>query len=759
MLKDKSRRFDSEATGCASAPGRLRRVLREELGGLHLRWRMVRGLAKLIPSGAGLRLRRLLYRLAGVRAGRGTVFSGKIRVSGSGRPGVRLHIGPNCYINERVWFNLGGDIVLEEGVSVGMECLILTETHALGGPDFRAGLAQTRDVRIGRGAWLGARVTVLPGVTIGGGAVVGAGAVVTRDIPPNVLAAGVPARVVRNLPTAETFSPDADVVNPRFAGMAGLRLAIAILAGLAATAPCRSAEKAGPAAAPMPECRITLPPTARRIPPEIYGLVAAPLHLQTNACVPLIRWGGNTSERYNWRLGNAWNTGKDWFFENVAVERNAWQGFLTHAERSGGRALVTLPLVGFVAKDTQSFGFSVRKYGPQQTTDSWRYDAGNGVRPDGTPVVGNNRADTSIVADPAFIAAWVTQMQHDFPRLFAERRILFALGNEPMLWNVMHRDVHPDPVSYDEYLNRFVAMAHAVRQVATNALIAGPELWGWPAYFQSALDRETKSSRDRVQHGNEDFLPWFLKQMKAHETRTGERLLDVVTVHFYPQAAGVFSGAVDPQASALRLETVRSLYDPTYRDPSWIRERVELIPRLKRWVAQCYPGLKIGITEYNWGGEEDISGALALADVLGVFGREGLDLACYWTCPKPGSPAAWVYALYRNADGAGAAFGNQALDAVWSGPAEPREHLSIYAACDETRRVVTVMAVNKSSLARTVRLTIKDGLAITAGNGYRIASETNGIQPMAHALVVQDGTAQLTFAPRSIYHLRFPEQP
>jgi len=56
---------------------------------------------------------------------------------------------------------------------------------------------------------------------------------------------------------------------------------------------------------------------------------------------------------------------------------------------------------------------------------------------------------------------------------------------------------------------------------------------------------------------------------------------------------------------------------------------VELIPRLKRWVAQCYPGLKIGITEYNWGGEDDISGALALADILGVFGREGLDLGCY----------------------------------------------------------------------------------------------------------------------------------
>ena len=184
-----------------SGLGRVRRVLREELAGLLLRWRVVQALQSLIPSGTGLRLRPCLYRLAGVRIGRGTVLSGRIHICGSGRPDQRLHIGRNCYLNERVTFNLGGDVFLDEGVSVGMECLFLTVTHAIGGPDFRAGNLQSRDVRVGRGAWLGARVTLLPGVTVGAGAVIGAGAVVTRDIPPNILAAGVPARVVRSLET------------------------------------------------------------------------------------------------------------------------------------------------------------------------------------------------------------------------------------------------------------------------------------------------------------------------------------------------------------------------------------------------------------------------------------------------------------------------------------------------------------------------------------------------------------------------------
>jgi len=517
-------------------------------------------------------------------------------------------------------------------------------------------------------------------------------------------------------------------------------------------------EAAEPVAGLALECRISSPATARRIPAEIYGLAAAPLDVLTNACVPLNRWGGNPASRYNWRLGNAWNTGNDWFFENVAVEHRAWQEFLWRAEQSGCKALVTLPLLGFVAKDTQSHSFSVRKYGPQQKTDPYRPDAGNGLHPDGKPIAGNNRCDTSIVADADFVAEWVTQMQHDFPRLFAEHRILFALDNEPMLWNVTHRDVHPEPVSYDEYLSRYIAVAHAVRQAAPGVRIAGPELWGWPAYFQSALDRDTKSTRDRLAHNNEDFLPWFLKQLKDYETRTGERLLDVVTVHFYPQTDGVRSDDAGLQSTALRLETVRSLYDPAYRDPSWIRERVELIPRLKRWVAQCYPGLQIGITEYNWGGEDDISGALALADILGVYGREGLDLGCYWMYPKRGSLAAKAYAIYRNVDGAGAAFGDQALDVAWSGLPIRHENVSLYAARDATQRVVTVVAVNKSALPRTVRLTFA-GIAIATGKSYAITACTNGIQSMTNSPVVQGATAQLELAPRSIVHLRFPEKP
>ncbi len=155
------------------------------------------------------------------------------------------------------------------------------------------------------------------------------------------------------------------------------------------------------------------------------------------------------------------------------------------------------------------------------------------------------------------------------------------------------------------------------------------------------------------------------------------------------------------------------------------------------------------MTEYNWGGEEDISGGLALADILGIFGREGLDLACYWTTPAQGSFAAAAYALYRNVDGAGAHFGDEGLSAHWDGA--PPENVSLYAALDRTAGVATVIVVNKSGLPHTVKLRWI-GIAVGAGRGYSVAENEPRVIPMPEpAASVQP----LVIAPKSAVHLRF----
>jgi acetyltransferase-like isoleucine patch superfamily enzyme len=118
-------------------------------------------------------------------------------LEGSTRIG-RITLGEHVFVGERT------SIVSHENIEVGPMTMI---SHNCSIMDFNHGTSpgepmsrqpgQTAEVRIGRDCWLGAGVIVLPGVTIGDGTIVGAGAVVTRSLPPNVLAAGVPARVVR----------------------------------------------------------------------------------------------------------------------------------------------------------------------------------------------------------------------------------------------------------------------------------------------------------------------------------------------------------------------------------------------------------------------------------------------------------------------------------------------------------------------------------------------------------------------------------
>jgi len=117
--------------------------------------------------------------------------------------GNNIHIGNGSFINCGVHFDHGAPVTIGKNVSVAMRVTFVTSTHEMGGSESRApaGSWRTRPITVGDGAWIGAASTILPGVTIGSGAVVGAGAVVTKDVPPNSLVMGTPARVMRLLDT------------------------------------------------------------------------------------------------------------------------------------------------------------------------------------------------------------------------------------------------------------------------------------------------------------------------------------------------------------------------------------------------------------------------------------------------------------------------------------------------------------------------------------------------------------------------------
>ena len=120
--------------------------------------------------------------------------------------GKNLTLGRNVFINMACRFQDAGGITIGDGSLIGHGCTLTTLNHAVD-PDRRADMVPA-PVTIGRKVWLGAAVTVVPGVTIGDGSVVGAGAVVTKDVAPDTIVAGVPARVIRPTGFASSAPPN-----------------------------------------------------------------------------------------------------------------------------------------------------------------------------------------------------------------------------------------------------------------------------------------------------------------------------------------------------------------------------------------------------------------------------------------------------------------------------------------------------------------------------------------------------------------------
>jgi hypothetical protein len=112
---------------------------------------------------------------------------------------------------------------------------------------------------------------------------------------------------------------------------------------------------------------------------------------------------------------------------------------------------------------------------------------------------------------------------------------------------------------------------------------------------------------------------------------------------------------------------------------------------MKGWVTNYYPGTKTGITEYNWGAENHINGATAQADVFGIFGREGLDLATRWTTPDASTPTFKAMKMYRNYDGNKSTFGDTSVSATGANP----DNIAVFAALRSTDGALTIMAINK----------------------------------------------------------------
>lgn len=111
--------------------------------------------------------------------------------------GKNIHLGKNVFINSCCQFQDQGGIFIGDNCLIGPGTMMATLNHGFA-PEHRQDMTHAPIV-IGKGVWIGAHVTILPGVTVGDNAIIAAGAVVTKDVPADVIVGGVPAKVIKGI--------------------------------------------------------------------------------------------------------------------------------------------------------------------------------------------------------------------------------------------------------------------------------------------------------------------------------------------------------------------------------------------------------------------------------------------------------------------------------------------------------------------------------------------------------------------------------
>jgi len=210
----------------------------------------------------------------------------------------------------------------------------------------------------------------------------------------------------------------------------------------------------------------------------------------------------------------------------------------------------------------------------------------------------------------------------------------------------------------------------------------------------------------------------------------GVRLIDYFSLHFYPQGDFItFSDAngntTDTQAR--RLRSLKELYDPNWVSESWIGQsgypiKIDLIHRMRAWVDGNYPGTKLAIGEYNFG-DVGVSSALAQAEALAIFAREGVDLAMRWLGPAFDTLMEDAFSLYMNYDTAGHKVDGEAVRATSSSVDDVGGYVVRGTTASGFPNRLYVLLFNKATITESTMVNIA-GVTIQAPNLplYRFSS-------------------------------------
>jgi mannan endo-1,4-beta-mannosidase len=464
------------------------------------------------------------------------------------------------------------------------------------------------------------------------------------------------------------------------------------------------------------------------------------------------RWGGNRTSAYNWE-NNYSNAGADYFDQNddylpwaMNLPANQYHdpaqcliAFHDSALAQNAVSGITLPMVGWAANDGDG------QVLVSEVAPSPRWAQVQDIK--GAPfTLAPDTADGKIYVDEE-----LNFLLHTFGAASTATGIkAYIMDNEPGLWCNQFQHMRTNCVTYNELFTKTDTLAAVVKSMDSSALVMGPELFGFSAYW------DLQNAADKAGYAADHwFIDSYLKHMQQSSAAVGHRLLDVLSVHWYPDITGVqvYSDDTDQHTCIERMQCIRTLWDSSYVEDSWIgtwyASELPIIPNIKHSIGQFYPGTKFAINEYDYGGHHHISGGIAQADALGAFGKTGVDYAALWGSIEGYNISA--FDLYRNYDGNNNTYGGIYVGASCNNA----DSSSVYASVeDSTNQVMHIIVLNKSG-SNTINATINIQNAVTYNKAdlYYFDAQDTGIQHLSLSpAVLNNNTLSYNIPPYTACH-------
>ncbi|MBC7391172.1 MAG: T9SS type A sorting domain-containing protein [Opitutaceae bacterium] len=418
------------------------------------------------------------------------------------------------------------------------------------------------------------------------------------------------------------------------------------------------------------------------INPDIYGTNTYKAVGKDTLNPTVSRFGGNRSSAYNWE-NNFSNAGSDyifssddWWLDAVGINKNTWktvsgspvQALVDSAGKTKRSSMITLQAMGYVSADGNG---AVACNAP---CNRWIPAYAN--KPGGNYQYPPDKTDNAVYLDEE-----VSWLVNKYGKASSGGIKYYQIDNEPELWNSTHSKIRTKLVTPVELAQINETFGKMIRIIDPSASIMGFVAFGW--YGLVTVDLKT-----------------YLKEMKIRSTAYGSPLIDIFDWHFYPNDLLNYTANKEWDL----LQAPRILWDSKYfiqggaGPMGYYGNAPQLMKRYKGIINTEFPGLKMGITEWNSSYDETkVVSGLYVADILGVYGQEDIEVATYFT--RPTAYAATGFKLFRNYDGKNSTYGDTYVQAISSDVPNATVYASTESKTNDDR--IHIIAVSKNMTSTT----------------------------------------------------------